>query len=92
MNRLTRTLLGNVKYYFKGEEKFGVAAWEFDTADVLGHTWKLELDAACNWKIINYKTSFLLERTGITLGEGKEVICLNRTFSNGEANKTWIIT
>lgn len=92
MNRLTGTLLGNVTYKSKGEEKLGVAAWEFNTGDVLGHTWKLELDSACNWKIINYKTLFLLEQTNVPLGEGKEVICRDRTLRRGEKNKTWVLT
>lgn len=92
MNRLTRTLIRNVTYLVNGELETGLAAWESGSNDVYGRSWKLELDSACRWKIINYETSHLLEQTDKPCGDGKGVICASQSFRRGAKNKIWLLT
>lgn len=84
MNRLTKTLIGDVKV--------GLAAWESEPNDDHGHSWKLKLDSACHWKIINYKTSCLLEQTNKPRNGGKEVICISQSVKGDGGDKTWLLT
>lgn len=92
MNRLTRTLIGDVTYLVNGELETGLAAWDFGTKEVHGRSWKLELDSACRWKIINYETSHLLEQTDKPCNGGKGIICASQIFKRGAGNKTWLLT
>lgn len=53
--------------------------------------WKLELDTACNWKIINRKSGCLLQQLDVPFNSGKAVGCSDRKFSQKGGSQSWIL-
>lgn len=54
-------------------------------------TWKLELDPASNWRILNYTTGFLLAQTKEPLAGGMEAACVDKKLYTEEVNKSWAL-
>lgn len=89
MNRLTGGYLSN-KTQTSGAKQ--VIAWNMNHGSPSDSIWKLELDPACNWTIMHHQTSLLLEQTKVPRGGGTEVACINKRYSPGVLNRSWIFT
>lgn len=89
VNRLTRGHLENTLWLNKG-----INAWQTLPSGATGNPiseWRLELDPACNWKIINSADSSLLEQTSSLRIGGTEVVCVNGSFSLRKGSQSWIL-